>query len=127
MARQDKQTHIAEEAFMILHSGEIPEVIFHSSLYYLTEYRGLARCAANWQRWLKFCSRENLDFVAIQGETAEALQTFLKQEVAEAESRIRPSSINCSCREIENLAKSLGISPDDLPEGWQKLCPGNAE
>ena len=169
MARQDKNAHIAEEAFMILHSGEIPEVYLHGSLYYLTEdhegpglelqaddifplkqavgkryrqiilrdleprnrekriYRGLARCAANWQRWLKFCSRENLDFVAIQGETAEALQTFLKQEVAEAESRIRPSSINCSCREIENLAKSLGISPDDLPEGWQKLCPGNAE
>jgi hypothetical protein len=169
MARQDKKAHIAEEAFMILHSGEIPEVYLHGSLYYLTEdpegpgldlqaddlfplkqavgkryreiilrdldpgnrekriYRGLARCAANWQRWLKFCSRENLDFAAIQGETAEALQAFIKQEMAEVESRKRSSSINCSCREIENLAESLGISPDDLPEGWQKLCPVNAE
>jgi hypothetical protein len=169
MARQDKKAHIAEEAFMILHSGEIPEVYLHGSLYYLTEdpegpgldlqaddlfllkqavgkryreiilrdldpgnrekriYRGLARCAANWQRWLKFCSRENLDFAAIQGETAEALQAFIKQEMAEVESRKRSSSINCSCREIENLAESLGISPDDLPEGWQELCPVNAE
>ena len=37
MNSQDKGTHIAEEAFVILHSGEIPEVTFHESLYFLTE------------------------------------------------------------------------------------------
>lgn len=166
MARQDKRKHIAEEAFMILHSGEIPEITFHSSLYYLKDdpegpglelqdedllplieavsrryreiilrdlqpenrgksiYRGVARCAANWQRWLKFCSRESLDSAAIQDETAQALQKFLKQEVAEVKSRTRKSSINCSSREIEDLAKCLGMSPADMPEGWQGLCTG---
>ena len=37
MNSQDKGTHIAEEAFVILHSGEIPEVTYHESLYFLTE------------------------------------------------------------------------------------------
>ena len=37
MSDQDKETLIAEEAFVVLHSGEIPEVTFHESLYYLTE------------------------------------------------------------------------------------------
>jgi hypothetical protein len=169
MNRQDKQTHIAEEAFMILHAGEIPEVTFHSSLYYLTEdpdgpgldlhaddilplkqavgkryraiilrdlesqnrdkkfYRGLVRCAVNCQRLLKFCTRENMDCAAIRAETAAALQIFLQQEVVEVESRKRLSSINCSQAEIENLASSLGLLANDLPEGWQRLCPGNTE
>jgi len=37
MDHKTHQDHIAEEAFMIEHSGEIPEVALHSSLYYLTE------------------------------------------------------------------------------------------
>ncbi len=165
MDRQDKETYIEEETFIVLHSGEIPEVTFHSSLYYLTKdpdgpclelngddilplkqavvkryraiilrdlepknrqkriYRGLARCAANWQRLLKFCSRESIDYSAVRDETAEALQIFLKQEIVEVESRKRSSCINCSCTEIENLAKYLGLTPWDLPEGWQELCP----
>jgi hypothetical protein len=161
----DKQIYITEETFMVLHSGEIPEITFHSSLYYLTEdpdgpglelngadilplkdavikryraivlrdlepgnrdkrsYRGLARCAANWQRLLKFCARENLDFEAIRRETAEALQNFFQQELVDVASRKRVSSINCSQAEIASLAISLGILPADLPEGWQGLCP----
>jgi hypothetical protein len=161
----DKNAYIAEEAFMVLHSGEIPEIALHSSLYYLTEdpegpglelnadeilplkqavvkryrviilrdlepknrdkgiYRGLARCAVNWQRLLKFCSRESLDFTAARTETAAALQRFLQQEVVDVESRKRSSCINCSQAEIENLADSLGISSADLPEGWQQMCP----
>ena len=161
----DKKTYIEEETFIVLHSGEIPEVIFHSSIYYLTKepdgpglelngddilplkqavvkryraiilrdlepenrdkriYRGLARCAANWQRLLKFCSRENMDFVPIQAETAKGLQAFLQQEVVDVESKKCSSCINCSYIEIENLAKSLGILTADLPEGLQKLCP----
>ena len=160
----DKKAYIAEEAFMVLHSGEIPEIALHSSLYYLTEdpegpgliltaadilplkqgvvkryqeiilrdldpknrdkgiYRGLARCVVNWQRLLRFCSRESLDFTAARTETAAALQRFLQQEMADVQSKKRSSSINCSQAEIEKLADSLGISMDDLPEGWKGLC-----
>ena len=161
----DKKAYIAEEAFMVLHSGEIPEIVLHSSLYYLTEdpdgpglelnaddilplkqgvvkryqeiilrdlepknrdkgiYRGLARCVVNWQRLLRFCSRESLDFTAARTETAAALQRFLQQELADVQSKKRSSSINCSQAEIEKLADSLGLSSADLPAGWQQLCP----
>jgi hypothetical protein len=34
---KDKKTYIEEETFIVRHSGEIPEVIYHGSLYYLTE------------------------------------------------------------------------------------------
>ena len=37
MSESDKKTYIAEEAFVVLHSGEIPEVTYHESIYYLTE------------------------------------------------------------------------------------------
>jgi hypothetical protein len=37
MKELDKETYIAEEVFVVQHSGEIPEVTFHESLYYLTE------------------------------------------------------------------------------------------
>ena len=37
MIDPDKKKYIEEEAFMIVHSGEIPEVTLQSSLHYLTE------------------------------------------------------------------------------------------
>ena len=165
MHSQDKGTHIAEEAFVILHSGEIPEVTYHESLYFLTEdtdgpglqlnsddilplkqavvkryraiilrdldpgnrdkslYRGLARCVANWQRLMKFCNRERIDFSLIQAETVDALKEFLNNEVGDVQSGRCSSCINCSYKEIEALVISLGISGGDLPKGWQELCP----
>ena len=86
-------------------------------------YRGLARCAANWHRLLKFCTSEGLDYAAIRVETAAALQKFLQREVHDVKSRKRSSCINCPYPEIENLAISLGLSLEELPEGWQDLCP----
>ena len=160
----DKKKYIEEEAFIIEHSGEIPEVALHSSLYYLEEdpegpgfelqvedvfplkeavvkryriiilrdldpenrdkaiYRGLARCAANWQRLVKFCSREQMDFQEIKIEAAGALQKFLINEVADVQCGSRSSSINCSLEELKILIVSLELSEDDLPDGWQELC-----
>ena len=166
MKHSDKKTYIDEEVFLVLHSGEIPEVTLHESLYHLTEdpdgpafilddrdilplkeavvkryraiilrdldpgnrdkriYRGLARCVANWQRLLNFCTRESMDFKAIRAETAKALRIFLQQELSDVQSGKRKTCINCSQVEIKDLAESLGISPADLPEMWKKLCPG---
>ena len=159
-----KKRHIGEEAFLIEHSGEIPEVALHGGLYYLTEdkegpglalddgdilpmkqavikryraiilrdldpgnrdkriYRGLARCAANWQRLAKFCARENLDIRAIKSEAAEALKKFIVNEAAEIECGDRISCINCSPEELAALMLSLGLTGDDFPAGWQVLC-----
>ena len=35
--QQSKEQYLADERLIIKHSGEIPEVAFHGSLYYLTE------------------------------------------------------------------------------------------
>jgi len=86
-------------------------------------YRGLARCVANWQRLLKFCTREGIDFQAIRNEAADALQKFLDTEVTDVKSKKRSSCINCCQAEVEELVKSLGISLNELPKGWQDLCP----
>jgi len=165
MKVSDKETYIDDEVFMIFHSGEIPEVVLHSSIYYLTEdsdgpvlqldvediiplkqavveryrtiirrdlesgnrdkriYRGLARCCVNWQRLLTFCNREGIDSEAYRVETAGALKIFLQRESVDVKSGQRPSSINCSALEIENLAGSLGLAIANLPEGWRDLCP----
>jgi hypothetical protein len=164
MKESDKEALIAEEAFVVLHSGEIPEVTYYESIYYLTEdvegpglqlniddvlplkhavvkryriiilrdlnpgnrakglYRGMARCVANWQRLLKFCTREKMDFSVIRAETADALTRFLCNEVSDVQSGSRSSCINCCQAEIEELAISLGVSLNDLPEGWRELC-----
>jgi hypothetical protein len=165
MKELEKKTYIEEEAFVVLHSGEIPEVTLHESLYHLTEdaegpglqlniddvfplkqavikryrviilrdidpgnrdkslYRGMARCVANWQRLLKFCTREKMNFSVIRAETAEVVTMFLCNEVSDVQSGSRSSCINCCQEEIEELAISLGVSLDDLPEGWRELCP----
>jgi hypothetical protein len=36
MKKLEKESYIAEEVFVVQHSGEIPEVTFHESLYHLT-------------------------------------------------------------------------------------------
>ncbi|MGW8161070.1 MAG: hypothetical protein ACWGN1_02360 [Desulfobulbales bacterium] len=161
----EKNTYIADEAFMITHSGEIPEIAYHSSLYYLAQepdgpgleldkndilllqqavvkryqtiirrdlapgnrdkrvYRGLSRCAVNWQRLYKFCTVNGLECGEIRRETAQGLRNFLRQEVTDVKSGRRISSINCPQREIEHLAESVGLASVDLPEGWRDLCP----
>ena len=164
MKDSDKEKHIAEETFIILHAGEIPEVAYHGSLYYLTEdpegpalnvdandtvslkqavlsryrtiilrdldpgnrdkrrYRGLARCIVNWQRLVKFCNREKLDYADLRVETADRLREFLHREAVDVRSGSRSSSINCSVREIVSWAESLRLLPADMPERWQELC-----
>ena len=160
----DKEKYIEEETFIIQHAGEIPEVAYHGSLYFLTndpegpglkidpddivslkqavisryrtiilrdldpgnrdkrKYRGPARCVVNWQRLVKFCTREKMAYENIRAESADMLCKFLQREAADVKSGFRSSSINCSVREIASLAESLGLAPEALPKGWQKLC-----
>ena len=77
----------------------------------------------NWQRLHKFCVRENLNYQEIKLATADALQKFLANEVADVQSSGRGSSVNCSSGELESLVVSLGLSEEDLPKGWQEVCP----
>ena len=154
---------------MIQHSGEIPEVALHSSIYFLTKdadgprltlqerellllkravceryliiirrdlepknrdkglYRGLARCIVNWHRLRNFCLGENIDLEAYRAQTARDLISFVARELADVQSGMRLSSVNCNRDEIVDLAESLGITSSYMPSGWHVLCPISPE
>jgi len=165
MNRKDKKYYLEEELLLVQNSGEIPEVAYHGSLYYLTEdpegptlplsaadllplkqavyeryrriilrdlnpalrrkriYRGLLRCIANWERFCNYCNKANLDVSPVRQETAAALVRFLQQEKEDVRQKGRPSSINCSAAGLSFLIKALALSPKELPDGWESLCP----
>lgn len=156
---------LADEELIIVDGGEIPEVTFHSSLYYLTEdrdgpqidldredllrlkkavigcykrimlrdltlenrdkglYRGLERCRLNWQRLIKFCHNESLDYEHVREDIVRSLKKFLAIEVTEVCAGRRASSINCSDELLDEFFNNLKLAPDELPKGWRKICP----
>lgn len=85
-------------------------------------YRGLARAMANWQRLARFCKRENRDLAMHRQEAANAFVAFLETETVDVANGRQPSAANCTATELEAFAESLGLEPDKLPEGWQKVC-----
>ena len=139
----NKKNILSEEAFLILHSGEIPEVAYYSSIHYLTEdpegplldieprdlisleeavvqryrsiYRGLKRCAANWKRLVSFSDKRSIDISSMRQEVIGALKDFLHQEIIDISSGKRKTCINCSYSVLTEFAYSLGLSRDDLP------------
>lgn len=161
----EKKALLEDEALIIRNSGEIPEVAYHGSVYYLTMddegpglelgqedlnvlkeavvdryqqimlrdllpenrglglYRGLARCAVNWQRLCKYCSREKRNIAMIRTGMAAALKLFLCREFSDVQQGRRPSCVNCGADEICQLAEDLGLDAAELPAGWQELCP----
>lgn len=86
------------------------------------QYRGLARCAMNWERCCLFCRQEGLDVKVLRGEVAQALIAFLRQESDEVKAGSRLSSITCTAATLGRLAAQLGLAETDLSPGWETLC-----
>jgi len=149
--KQSIEELIENEWFIVRHSGETPEIAFHSAIYYLTRakdgpglqlqreqfdmlmegamtrfreiilrdldhgnaekpiYRGVKRSIVNYRRFLKFCSRQNIDEMEIRQETAQMLLRFIEQERAELATGERSSIINCAPEEMLNFARELGV------------------
>ncbi len=147
---------ITDEIIIIETSGEMPEVAYHGSIYYLTNdpegpsltltasflrrmklavlegyrriiirdltldnrdkglYRGLARCAVNWERLAKFCRAEGLGITLITGEVRRALQTFLRGEIDDVRQG-RQTSVNCPAVCLYELAAKVGLAAGHLP------------
>lgn len=85
-------------------------------------YRGLHRCAINWQRLARFCGREGIDPTAFRQEIGGKLRFFLAQELAEVASGCRSPSVNCHAAGLLAFAESLGLGADQLPPGWETIC-----
>ena len=85
-------------------------------------YRGLGRAIANWQRLTRFCEREQRDPAAHRQAAAEALLAFLVAETNDVAAGRPPAAANCSSAELEAFARTLGLPPSGLPQGWQQIC-----
>lgn len=158
--------HIDNEWFVVRHSGELPEVALHSSLYYLTEaedgprltlaehhlrelqvaameryrdiilrdllpenrdasmYRGVKRAIINYQRYQRFCSRQELVVAgSFVEEVAAAFGSLLAVEVRDVAAGRRETALNCSFNELRSFAVEIGLAADSLPKGLAEICP----
>lgn len=158
--------HIDNEWFVVRHSGELPEVALHSSLYYLTEaedgpkltlaekhlrelqaaameryqdiilrdllpenrnasmYRGVKRAIVNYQRYQRFCHRQELEMSAgFIKEVAETFSLLLAAEVADAVAGANQTALNCSLKELECFAVEIGLTVEAMPKELAGICP----
>ena len=74
-------------------------------------YRGLARCAVNWDRMSRFCQQENIDLSQVVGEVCTALRQFLEGE-ADDVCHGKPTSINCSIDTLILFMEKIGLDPN---------------
>ena len=165
MTKEERSILLENELFILRDSGELPEIAYHSTLYYLTAdpegpqlslnseeqrllqeaamarckeivlrdlepanrdlriYRGPLRSVYNWQRYQKFCGRiDRQPDGAFQADAAQALTSFLAQEIADVGQGKRESSINCCSETLLAFADQLHLNEEALPHGWKELC-----
>lgn len=85
-------------------------------------YRGVARSIVNFQRFKKFCIRQNIHDTAIQQDAAKTLIKFLVVEAAELEKSSRATVINCSFNELCGFAKELKVDLSSSLEVLKTHC-----
>ena len=166
---RSNEEYLEEEWFIVRHSGEIPEIVFHSALFFLCEasdgprlvlqpkqkqllqqaaldrfreiilrdlqqanrklpiYRGLARTIVNFQRYQKFCQRQQLDGSAFSKEIAAALLLFLVEECVTVRKGLRSPALNCSFPELSAFAAAVGLTGEPLMAILREICPGCAD
>ena len=87
-----------------------------------TIYRGIKRTIYNYNRFLSFCRRRNVDVHPFQLEVARNFLAFLKQEKADVQTNQRNCSINVSYSRLVEFAQDLGLAEMDLPPGFEEIC-----
>jgi len=116
-----------EQKRMLLQAAEMryQEIVLRDLLpseKHTPGYRGIKRSIINWQRYLRFCSRQGIDAGGFRAEVASCLLVFVKEALLEVESRQRDISINCTYAELCCFAAELGLSASLLPESIRQFC-----
>lgn len=83
-------------------------------------YRGIARSICNYERFLKFCKRQDLDPEPVRKNVAPIYSTFLELELHNISSGTVPTAINCTFSELQEFAITLGV---EFPARYQFLEP----
>lgn len=79
-------------------------------------YRGIKRSIVNFQRFKKFCSRQNIVNNAIKQEAAQALIVFIARELHELENTDRSTILNCTIEELLGFADELAAGLEEQSE-----------
>jgi hypothetical protein len=74
-----------------------------------TIYRGIVRSICNYERFLTFCTRQNLESHVVKERAAAQYVTFLQRECLRVSAGNNVSVINCSYLELQKFADSLGV------------------
>ncbi|BHH82153.1 hypothetical protein [Desulforhopalus sp. 52FAK] len=77
-------------------------------------YRGIVRSICNYERFLNYCRRQDLDPCSVQKNAADLYSRFLQQEFLNISTGHTSTIINCTYIELEEFASALGVQ--FLPE-----------
>jgi hypothetical protein len=77
-------------------------------------YRGVARSICNYERFVTFCIRQNLQPGVVMHKAADMYSTFLQREFLNISSDGQQTVINCSYEDLREFATVLNV--DFLPE-----------
>ena len=89
-----------------------------------SSYRGLKRSIINWQRFLTFCRRYEIEAAVYRDVVASALEAFLAHELGLIENEGSASQFNCSCAELQRFMELLGLDLALLPAWAKDHCFG---
>jgi hypothetical protein len=85
-------------------------------------YRGVGRSIINYQRFCKFCERQQLDASGVRKKAAEAFMVFLETEKNQLQTTNRPTIIDCTYQELQNYAVLLGMEFGNRYAALEKYC-----
>ncbi len=85
-------------------------------------YRGLARCAVNWNRLGKYCRAEGLAVDGVATEVCCCLKRFLTVELKDVRQG-RQTCVNCSASCLYELAAEVGLEIDQISTDLEILFP----
>ncbi len=85
-------------------------------------FRGIKRALHNWYRFARFSEKIGVPYEEFQASAAQALLTFLQQELADVRSGTRTSSVNCSAEALVTFALALGTDLTAQSDDWASLC-----
>lgn len=86
-------------------------------------YRGVARSIVNFNRYMKFCGRQNIKDSSLIESTRDAFTHFLETEIEQIEERGGRSIINCSYDELLVFADQLQLNFKGTFEVLKNNCP----
>lgn len=88
-------------------------------------YRGIKRSFVNWQRFVLFCKRHDIEGTRHRETIGAAFVECVQHEVGLAEKEKSPAEFNCSFSELHRFAELLGLQPTAIPGSAQHYCLGD--